>query len=114
MRLALIAGKATSEVEKIICSDDELSKLDDSLNKAYCEALKRAQTKNRSMESQREWLKYRNACKNTACLKRGYKTRINELVSLTYDTPKPSDPSASSAELNEELLRAAETVFCGG
>ena len=28
-------GKAASEVEKIICGDDELSRLDESLNKAY-------------------------------------------------------------------------------
>ena len=28
-------GKATSEVEKIICSDDELSRLDESLSKVY-------------------------------------------------------------------------------
>ncbi len=32
-------SKATSEVEKLICGDEELSKLDDSLNKAYLERL---------------------------------------------------------------------------
>ena len=50
-------GKATSEVEKIICSDDELSKLDESLNKAYLQALEWKDIKNRIIKSQRQWLK---------------------------------------------------------
>jgi uncharacterized protein len=50
-------GKAASEVEKIICSDDELSRLDESLQKAYLEALKRADIKNQMIKSQRQWLK---------------------------------------------------------
>jgi uncharacterized protein len=33
-------GKATSEVEKLICGNEELSRLDDSLSEAYQEALK--------------------------------------------------------------------------
>jgi uncharacterized protein len=38
-------GKAASEVEKLICGDDELSKLDDSLSEAYQEALKTERSK---------------------------------------------------------------------
>ena len=38
-------SKATSEVEKLICGDDELSKLDDSLNTAYLLALERPDIK---------------------------------------------------------------------
>ncbi len=34
-------SKATSEAEKLICGDEELSRLDESLNKSYLEALKR-------------------------------------------------------------------------
>jgi hypothetical protein len=34
-------GKAVSEVEKIICGDDKLSRLDETLNKAYLQALER-------------------------------------------------------------------------
>jgi len=73
-------GKATSEVEKIICSSDELSKLDESLNKAFLEALRRTDIKKRTIESQRQWLKNkRNACQNAECLKEAYETRIKEL-----------------------------------
>ena len=50
-------SKASSELEKLICSDDEFSKLDEALNKAYLEALKRIDTKKRTIETQRLWLK---------------------------------------------------------
>ncbi len=50
-------SKATSEVEKLICGDDELSKLDESLNTACLQALKRTDTKKQIIEIQRLWLK---------------------------------------------------------
>jgi len=77
-------GKATSKVEKIICSDGELSKLDESLNKAYLEALQRPDIKDRTIESQRRWLKNeRNVCQNAECIKKAYKARIKELEFLS-------------------------------
>ena len=73
-------GKAASEVEKLICGDDELSKLDESLNKAYLQALKRTDIKEQTIKSQRQWLKNeRNACQNAECIKKAYETRIKEL-----------------------------------
>lgn len=73
-------GKAASEVEKIICSDDELSRLDESLNKAFLGALKRADIKKQALESQRQWLKNeRNACQNAECIRNAYETRIRKL-----------------------------------
>ena len=77
-------GKATSEVEKLICGDDELSKLDESLNKAYLQALQRTDIKKQTIESQRQWLKNeRNACQNAECIKEAYETRIKELGLLS-------------------------------
>ncbi|MGO9122665.1 MAG: ankyrin repeat domain-containing protein [Desulfomonilaceae bacterium] len=103
-------SKASSEVEKIICGNDELSKLDDSLNKAYVQALEWKDIKSRIIKSQRQWLKVRNACKNAECLKNAYQIRFNELGSLLPDgtAPRPPDRSTSSSEVNERLLRAAE------
>ena len=73
-------GKATSEVEKLICSDDELSKLDESLNKAYLQALKRTDTKKQIVETQKQWLNNeRNACQNAKCIKRAYEARMKEV-----------------------------------
>jgi uncharacterized protein len=73
-------GKAKTEVEKLICGDDELSKLDESLNEAYLRALNRADIKKQAIESQRQWLKYeRDVCQNAECIKKAYETRIKEL-----------------------------------
>lgn len=78
--------KAASKIEKLICSDDELSQLDESLSEAYLQALERANIKQQIIESQREWLKYeRNLCQTVECMKKAYVTRINELH-LTSDT----------------------------
>lgn len=73
-------GKATSEVEKIICFDNELSGLDDSLNKAYQQALEQALFKKQIIRRQRQWLKEeRNTCHDAACIKQAYESRIKEL-----------------------------------
>ncbi len=73
-------SKASSEVEKMICSDYELSKLDETMNKAYVQALDRADNEERMIEDQRQWLKNeRNACQNAECVKKAYKARMKEL-----------------------------------
>lgn len=73
-------AKAKTEVEKLICSNDELSKLDESLSEAYLRALNRTDIKQQTIKSQRQWLKYeRNVCQNVECIKNAYETRIKEL-----------------------------------
>lgn len=73
-------GKAASEVEKIICSNDELSKLDESLNKTYSRALEQAVFKKQTVKSQKRWLRNeRDECQNAECIKRTYEARIKEL-----------------------------------
>jgi uncharacterized protein len=76
--------KATSQVEKIICGDEELSILDEALNVAYLKALKRADIQQQTVASQRQWLKKeRNACRDAASLKNAYETRIQALSELS-------------------------------
>lgn len=95
-------GKAASEVEKIICSNDELSRLDESLSKAYLQALNRPDIKMQTIESQRQWLKKeRNACKNGECIKNAYETRIKELGFLS--------PKASKSQATEPHNKAIQT-----
>ena len=76
----MIAQRRHLKVEKLICGDEELSKLDDSVSKAYVQALKRTDMKEQMIETQRKWLKNeRNACHNAECLKKAYEARIKEL-----------------------------------
>lgn len=72
--------KAVSTIEKSICSDEELSKLDETLNKSYQHAIDQNVDKQKVIKEQRQWLKdVRNACHEIDCLRIAYKTRINDL-----------------------------------
>lgn len=116
-------GKATSEVEKLICGDEELSKLDESLNKAYLQALKRFDSKEQMIKSQRQWLKNdRNACKNAECIRKAYETRIKELGSSSNGTailtlpdgrtsPSKGQANVSRSPVIERPQKAIETAI---
>jgi uncharacterized protein len=73
--------KATTKVEKMICADEELSKLDEKLSEVYTSfylLTKEIKT------DQRAWMKQRNQCQDNTCVQTLYKQRIEELTtSLT-------------------------------
>ena len=86
--------KATSEVEKLICSDDELAKLDIEMNKSYHAFMKTLDDdfyRDKLKTKQQDWMSYRGklSCMNTSdkykinCLKRAYQTRIDNLTAWT-------------------------------
>jgi uncharacterized protein len=75
--------KAASKIEKIICGNDELSRLDEDLNKIYKQALERSDDKQKETKEQRRWLKEaRNTCQDIGCLKTAYQERINRLGTI--------------------------------
>jgi uncharacterized protein len=84
--------KAASLVENVICSDSEISGLDDAVSSSYKNALAKG---NNIKQSQRNWLKTRNLCKSKVCLKKIYAKRLNELSDL---------PLALSSKLDEKDL----------
>jgi uncharacterized protein YecT (DUF1311 family) len=104
-------AKAASEVEKIICADDELSRLDDSLSKAYQKALN-TRIKDQIIESQKQWMKNgRDECKNAECLKKAYEIRIKELGLSSYGIviftpPRESKSQTSEPQVIELTFRA--------
>ncbi len=74
--------KAKSTVEKAICTDTELSKLDEDLSKVYKDALKEHPVENYVKTRQRAWIKTNSYCdksKLVNCLKENYKGRIKQL-----------------------------------
>ena len=84
-------ARATSDSEKTICHDSDLSSWDVSVAEAYNVALKQivntgVDVKSRSVElrkTQKRWLDERNACfVNPACLKKKMQDRVDELVEL--------------------------------
>lgn len=66
-------AKATTKVEKMICADAELSKLDADLDRVYGEALRKASDPPTLKKQQRGWLKERNRCERTTCLADQYR-----------------------------------------
>lgn len=73
-------AKVRTNMEKMICGDAELSRLDEDLSQAYRKALQRNDVKQGAIESQRQWLKEVQAkCSDVACMKRAYQDRISEL-----------------------------------
>ena len=72
-------AKAGTKVEKLICGDAELSKLDDDLNAAYKSALHGQSKAETVKQAQKLWMKERNSCEDTDCVEMAYRSRINEL-----------------------------------
>jgi uncharacterized protein len=72
-------SKATTPVEKLICTNPELSKLDVGLAEMYKEAV----SKDRSIrDDQRAWNVEKNKCTDVDCLKSAYEDRISELTNF--------------------------------
>lgn len=88
--------KAKSDVEKAICRDDELSKLDEELDSAYKEALINGTYYDqynpdiqKIKQAQREWVKDRNTCDGDIdCLIEKYNSRLHRLIyDYTFEKP---------------------------
>ena len=78
-------SKGSHDVEKLICEDDELAKLDVNLNNLYSTLKKNTPSakKKQLKAEQSGWVKGRNDCWKSddqrACVKGEYESRINEL-----------------------------------
>jgi len=78
-------AKASTDVEKLICSDAELANLDRSLADLYGTLLKQTPAKDQQMlkAEQRGWVKGRNECWKSddmrGCVAAEYRSRIAEL-----------------------------------
>jgi uncharacterized protein len=81
-------AKASSNIEKMICANPELSTLDDNLSKVFKEALKSTNDKDQLKKEQFLWMKERDYCKENVCVQKSYKNRISELNIFATDEPK--------------------------
>lgn len=78
--------KASTAIEKMICADENLSKLDEDLSKIYKQALSAEKFKEELKKQQLMWIKMvRNTCKDTKCLKVRYDERIAALNNSIID-----------------------------
>jgi len=72
--------KATNKLEKLICFNPAISKLDEELAIAYKAAMQDANQANITKQAQRQWLKERNNCTDAVCVKNAYETRLSSLL----------------------------------
>jgi uncharacterized protein len=76
--------KASTLVEQSICSNNQLSTLDDTLSATYIKALKASSNPSSIRERQRNWIQSeRNTCKNITCLTAAYTSRLGEFRKST-------------------------------
>jgi hypothetical protein len=85
-------AKAASSVEKAICSNGKLSRLDDEMGEIYTEVLKVVADGPGVMIGQRSWLKTRNKCNDDVCIERMYKVRLDR---LHYHLRNAGEPTMS-------------------
>lgn len=71
--------KAATSVEKVICGDPQISDLDGQLAKLYAAALRTGASQDAVRTAQRAWIKLRNGCADSSCVKAAYEERIAEL-----------------------------------
>jgi uncharacterized protein len=115
-------AKAKTYVEKMICSDEKLIEKDDQLNHFFKTLKISNRLSSDVMQSQKEWLKNRNRCKDLDCLHDSYNHQLEyleskieyqfatdqkescsqfvEIFNNNLDVIRHSDFSASTAEYN--------------
>jgi uncharacterized protein YecT (DUF1311 family) len=79
-------AKATTAVEKSVCSHDELSRLDDEMNRAYLDARQVSSRSEASRINQLKWVSRRNACASQDCIRDAYGDRIATLQQVGLST----------------------------
>lgn len=75
--------KASSQIEKMICADVELSSIDSKLGKVYKEVLNNSEDKQSIKTEQRNWMEIRNKCDSSDCILQAYENQITNLNGLT-------------------------------
>lgn len=75
-------AKASSKIEKLVCSTPQSADADRRLASAYRTAAAKATDPAALKQQQRDWLKERNACGDTACLLKTTEARIQALSAM--------------------------------
>jgi uncharacterized protein YecT (DUF1311 family) len=73
--------KASNNLEKMICSDPELSRIDVQLNDVYLSLREKVADKAALKKDQIQWMKNARLCTDKECVLKTYKQRISELSS---------------------------------
>ena len=98
---------ALTNIEKMICGNEKLTRLDQIMTGKYKDAMSRIKQPNVLRAEQRKWLKNnREKCGSEFCLEFSYKARIEELKKLGWMTDKKADSICESVvnDLNSGVI----------
>ena len=110
-------AKASTAVEKIICADTGLSKLDDEMQAAFHNTLQHEKETASIRLQQKRWLKERNICLNADCVKHAYEVRLQELAKNSGQKEYLAQKKVSSdfsGQWHIELCDKDTNEECGG
>ncbi len=97
-------AKASTRIEKTICGDEQLSKLDSDLMMAYKAAQSSSSDTDKLKSEQKAWLQSsRNKCEDTECIRKAYEDRINALKPVEVSAPVTQTTPETTVVRNESL-----------
>lgn len=102
--------KTTTKVEKLICGNPVISKLDDELSAVYKTVIGKANEneKQELIMQQRHWLKHtRNVCETEVCFKHAYWSRQAELAFFFQPKSPLYAKESDKAEAIQKVLATA-------
>jgi uncharacterized protein len=77
---AIDCSKPTTNVDRLVCSNDRLAAADERMAAAFRDAMRRGVDRDKLLSTQRQWhMNVRNACNDAACLLRAFEDRAAEL-----------------------------------
>lgn len=108
-------AKASSSVERAVCGNEDLSRLDDALAELYKTVISDSDAPARRTIrlAQLRWLEVRNTCSESSCIQDAYQTRLTELGGESQcPLTRCSEFAHSGAE--EELWESAQNNNVAG
>ena len=94
-------AKVGTKIEKLICGDAELSKLDEELSAAYKAAVQDKTKAKEVKQAQKQWMKERNSCADAGCVKGAYEAQLSSLAG-THTSSDDSAATKDSAKDNSQ------------
>lgn len=101
-------AKVRSRVETLICQTENLSALDDELNRNYKQLAAQTDASALRMD-QLAWMQARNQCKDAACLAESYKARLKFLSTWKDADPAPGDLSGLYGTRHPSFIHNPDT-----
>ena len=104
--------KASTFIEKAICSNKDASFLDEMLSESYKKALETVSKPEKLREKQMLWLKnVRNKCQNIKCIKNTMESRIDELDLITHESIKSITGKYASKDGDLEITYSEGILY---